>query len=175
MRRPFRHRPGRSVTATWPWPCRGCGGPVTKRAIGRTPHHCSDKCRSAAWRDQASRRTGLELARRQAARRVARAQEPPRLTPGEQGAIRYAWLAALVAYEAYNPGVHEAMRELSWEVAAGAWPEPIARAAAAGLWPGDEGAEGVIVEVVRERMKLARLAALRGRTRSTGRSGGLQA
>jgi hypothetical protein len=67
-----------------------------------------------------------------------------------------------VAYEVYNPGLREAMRELSWEVAAGVWPEAIARAAASGLWPGDEGAEGVIEAVVRERMKLARLAALRG-------------
>jgi hypothetical protein len=157
----------------WPWPCRGCGGPVTKRAIGRTPHHCSDKCRSAAWRDQAARRTGPELARRQAARRVARAQEPPRLTPGEQAAIRHAWLAALVAYEAYNSGLHEAMQELSWEVAAGAWPEPIARAAAAGLWPGDEGTASVIEAVISERMKLARLAALRGGKQSTACRGGL--
>jgi hypothetical protein len=78
-----------------------------------------------------------------------------------------------VAYEAYNPGLREAMQELSWEVAAGAWPEPISRAAAAGLWPGDEGAEGVIEAVVAERMKLARLAALRSATRCTARRGGL--
>jgi hypothetical protein len=55
------------------------------------------------------------------------------------------------------------MDGLSWEVAAGAWPEPIARAAAAGLWPGDEDADGVIEAVVSERMKLARLGSLRAR------------
>jgi len=168
---PSPHR--RLVTELWPWPCRGCGGPVTKRAIGRTPHHCSDNCRSAAWRDQAAGRTGPDLARLQAARRAARAQEPRRLTPGEQGIIRYTWLAALVAYEAYNPGLREAMQELSLEVAVDAWPEPIVCAAASGLWPGDEGAEGVIEAVVSERMKLARLAALRGATRRTTRRGGL--
>ena len=112
------------------------------------------------------------MGRLRAARRAVRAQEPPRLTPGEQGAIRYAWLAALVAYEAYNPGLHDSMGELSEEVAAGAWPTPIARAAAAGQWPGDEGAEGVIEAVIAERMKLARLDALRGAARSTGRPGG---
>ncbi len=159
------------MTTTWPWPCLGCGGPVTKRAVGRTPYHCSDKCRSAAWRDQAAGRSGLELARLQATRRAARAQEPPRLTPGEIGAIRYAWLSALVAYGAYNPGLDDLMSNLSTDVAAGNWPEPIAGAAAAGLWPGDEGTEGVIEAVIAERMKLARLDSLR----RTARPGGLRA
>ena len=94
------------MRAIWPWPCLGCGGPVIRRATGRTLYHCSDKCRSAARRDQAAGRSGTELARLQAARRAARAHEPPRLTP----AIRCAWLAALVAYEAYNPGLREAMQ-----------------------------------------------------------------
>jgi hypothetical protein len=161
------------METTWPWPCRGCGGPVTRRAIGRTPHHCSDKCRSAAWRDQASRRTGPELARLQAARRAARAQEPPRLTPGEQGVLRSAWLAGLIGYCAGDPDREELLDGLGEEAAAGAWPEPIARAAAAGLWPGDKGTESLIEAVVCERMKPARLAALRGGTRRTPRRGGL--
>jgi hypothetical protein len=66
---------------------------VIIRATGRTPHHCSDKCRSAAWRDQARGRSGLDLAARKAARRAARELEPPRITPGEQEGIRYLWLA----------------------------------------------------------------------------------
>ena len=136
---------------------------MIRRATGRTPHHCSDRCRSAAWRDAARGRGGPELARLQAARRTARAQEPPRLTPGEQAIIRSAWLAALVGYCAGDPGLAEPMGGLSEDVAAGAWPEPIVCAAAAGLWPGDEGAEGVIEAVVSERMKLARLGSLRAR------------
>jgi hypothetical protein len=177
MLRPLRHGHGSSVAAAaaayWPWPCRGCGGPVTKRAIGRTPRHCSDECRSAAWRDQARGRNGPDLARRKAARRAARAQEPPRLTPGEQGIIRCAWLAGLVGYCAGDPDREELLDGLGEEAAAGAWPEPIARAAAAGLWPGDEGAEGVIEGVISGRLKLAKLSALRGGTQSTGRRGGL--
>lgn len=143
------------MRAIWPWPCRGCGGPVTKRAIGRTPHHCSDKCRSAAWRDQA-RGQGAGAA-------------PP--DPRRAGVLRSAWLAGLVGYCAGDPEREELLDGLGEEVAAGAWPEPIAGAAAAGLWPGDEGAEGVIGAVVSERMKLARLAAVQGGTRSTGPSG----
>lgn len=48
-------------------------------------------------------------------------------------------------------------------MAAGTWPEPFARASAAGLWPGDEGTDGLIEAVVSERMKLARLGSLRAR------------
>jgi len=59
------------------------------------------------------------------------------------------------------------MDELSWDVADGDWPEPVVRAARAGLWPGDEGAEGVVEAVIRERMKLL---ALRGRTQRGGRT-----
>jgi hypothetical protein len=163
------------VTAIWPWPCLGCGGPVTRRATGRTPHHCSDQCRSAAWRDQARGRSGPDLARRKTARREARTREPERLTPGEQAVIRFAWLAALVGYCAGDPEREELLGGLGEEAAAGAWPEPVTSAAAAGLWPGDEGAEGVIQAVLGERMKLARLDALRGAARSTGRPGGLLA
>lgn len=81
----------------YPWPCRGCGGPIELRPDGRTAYACSGQCRSAAWRDEQAGRSDAELAERRAARRAARAREPARLTPGEQATIRHAWLAAVVA------------------------------------------------------------------------------
>lgn len=138
------------------------------RATGRTPYHCSDKCRSAAWRDQARGRSGSELARLRATRRAVRAQEPTRLTPGEQSVIRFAWLAALTGYCAGDTGLYGLLDGLGEEVAAGIWPEPFARAAAAGLWPGDDAAQGLIQEVITGRMKLARLGSLRARKADRG-------
>jgi len=165
----MRPAPGRSVTK-YPWPCCGCGGPVELRPVGRTAFACSDACRAAAWRDRRAGRSGAELAGLQAARRAARAREPLRLTPGEQAIIRYAWLAALGAYCAEHrdrQGLADITEMLSWEVVAGIWPEPFAQAAMAGTWPGDEGSEGVIEAVIRERMKLL---ALRERTQRGGRT-----
>lgn len=150
-------------TTTWPWPCLGCGGPITRRATGRTSRCCSDKCRSAAWRDQAHGRRGAELALRKAVRRAERESEPPRVTPGEQQVILYAWLEALGDYLARTPTGWEVYRDVWEDTEAGTWPEPFARAAAAGELPAYPGCTAVIEAVATERMKLADLAAIRAR------------
>lgn len=128
--------PGDGVSAMWPWRCRGCGGPVTRRAIGRTPFHCCDRCRYAAWRDAAAGITGAELAVRQAKRRDARSQELPRFTPGERAVLRQAWMVALAGRYAGcgepGPAVIEA----------------IGSAVAAGCWPGDDELSGAVTAAV---------------------------
>lgn len=151
------------METTWPWPCLGCGGPIVKRASGRTPRCCSDQCRSAAWRDQARGRRGPELAGRMAGRRAARAAEPPRITPGEQQVILYAWLEVLGDKLTRTPDGWQAYRDVWQDAQAGTWPEPFARAAAAGEMPAWPDCTRVIEAVANERMKLADLAAIRMR------------
>jgi hypothetical protein len=151
------------METTWPWPCLGCGGPIIRRATGRTPQCCSDKCRSAAWRDYARGCSGPELIMRKAGRRIAREAEPPRITPGEQQAIRYAWLDALSGCAGGNPGLRQVYCDVWAETEAGTWPESFTRAAAAGEMPAYPECAEVIEAVVSERMKLADLAAIRAR------------
>jgi hypothetical protein len=151
------------METTWPWPCLGCGGPIVKRATGRTPRHCSDRCRSAAWRDQARGRSRPDLARRKAERRAARETEPPRITPGEQQVILYAWLEALGDHLACTSTGWEVYRDVWEDTEAGTWPEPFTRAAAAGELPAYPDCTTVIETVIAERMQLADLAAIRAR------------
>lgn len=147
----------------WPWPCLGCGGPLIKRATGRTPRHCCDRCRSAAWRDQSRGRSGPELIQRKAERRAAREAEPPRVTPGEQQTIRYAWLEALGDHMAVTPGGWEVYRDVWEDTESGTWPQPFTRAAMAGELPAYPDCTKVIEAVIAERMKLVDLAAIRAR------------
>jgi hypothetical protein len=136
---------------------------VIIRATGRTPYHCSDKCRSAAWRDQARGRSGPDLAQRKAIRRAAREAEPSRITPGEQEVIRYAWLSALGYYAWGRPGQRQVCDDLIAEAMAGTWPEPFALAAARGEMPSGEGDAAVFENVLSERMKLCALRSIRAR------------
>lgn len=67
------------------------------------------------------------------------------------------------------------MESLSWDVAAGNWPEAIAQAAKAGRWPGDEETEGVVEAALNERMKLLALRGMRPSTRRASFNIGLTA
>jgi hypothetical protein len=150
---------------TWPWPCLGCGGQITRRATGRTPRCCSDTCRSAAWRDLAAGRKRADLIRPKAERRIAREAEPPRITPGERNVIMYAWIGALGGLCGDDPDRRQIHSALMDEAVAGTCPEPFACAAATGTWPGYDG----YVEVVfRERMKLSALDSIRARRDDRG-------
>jgi hypothetical protein len=89
--------------------------------------------------------------------------EPPRITPGEQQVILYAWLEALGDHLAATPSGREIYRDVWRDTETGTWPQPFARAAAAGEMPAYPECAEVIEAVVSERMKLADLAAIRAR------------
>ena len=83
------------MSATWPWGCRGCGGPVTRRAIGRGSLSLLRSVPACGLARCDGWITGAELAARQAKRRAARSQEPPCFMPAEQAVLQQAGLAAI--------------------------------------------------------------------------------
>jgi len=77
--------------------------------------------------------------------------------------ILYAWLDALGDHLARTPDGWAVYRDVWQDTEAGTWPEPFARAAAAGELPAYPDCATVIDAVANERMKLADLAAIRAR------------